>query len=306
MTGARARDLQGAGAVPNDGQLTIVDECGSTNDEVMALARAGAGNGTAVCARLQTAGRGRRGHTWATSGGGVCLSVCLRPAVPVSYFGALPLLTTMGALQAVRETTGLGTQVGLKWPNDLVANPGAADGVPWHGDGCKLAGLLVEAGHDGTGAFAVAGIGVNLLRTSVAAARRAHDTGDPVTVSRNALDPICLEDLVDNPARLPSLETLAERIREEMVLAVGDWVTRLRAYPGLAAQGPLACVSQDYEALVPALGHEVVALTPEGALSAQGLLLGFDGWGRARVRLGDGSEVSLASEQASLRMTGRI
>ena len=37
------------------------DSVDSTNDEAMRLARAGAAHGTVVCAREQTAGRGRAG-----------------------------------------------------------------------------------------------------------------------------------------------------------------------------------------------------------------------------------------------------
>ena len=54
------------GALPS---LMMLDEVGSTNDEALALGRAGAPHGAAVAARSQTAGRGRRGHAWASPPG---------------------------------------------------------------------------------------------------------------------------------------------------------------------------------------------------------------------------------------------
>ena len=49
------------------------------------------------------------------------------------------------------EKQGLANEIGLKWPNDLVAR------------GRKLGGILVEAARDNEGnPFAVCGIGVNV------------------------------------------------------------------------------------------------------------------------------------------------
>ena len=62
-------------------RLVMLDEVGSTNDEALALGRSGAPHGTAVAARNQTAGRGRRGHVWESPRGNLYLSVVLRPAV---------------------------------------------------------------------------------------------------------------------------------------------------------------------------------------------------------------------------------
>lgn len=288
----------------DDSLLTIVDTTGSTNDDARELALAGAPHGTAVAARLQTAGRGRRGHAWSATGGSVCLSVVLRPPVPMSYYVAVPTVCMMGALRALRQATGLGTRLGLKWPNDVVGNAEAFDGSPWRSDGGKIAGLLVEAGHADGKAFAIAGLGVNVHVSSVQAARQAQATADPTTLSPHALPALCLEDLVADASVLPTFDELAVAIHREILMAMGDWTARLQA--GLGKEGPLACVLSDYEALVPAIGHEVRAITPAGNEVARGLLVGFDPWGRARLHTTGGEELKFASEQVSLRMTGRI
>src|SRR3954466_542259 len=63
------------------GDVHWVDETGSTNADVLALARAGAPQGYVLVADHQTGGRGRAGRTWvAPRGGGLLLRV--RPAPP--------------------------------------------------------------------------------------------------------------------------------------------------------------------------------------------------------------------------------
>lgn len=64
---------------------------GSTNTELMALARQGAAEGTVVLARQQTAGRGRRGRSFQSPAGlGLYGSVLLRssPGGRPSHSGA--------------------------------------------------------------------------------------------------------------------------------------------------------------------------------------------------------------------------
>lgn len=122
----------------------------STSDRAIALAEAGAAPWRAVLAEVQTEGRGRHGRRWVSPPGNLHLSVLLDPeAAPPP---ALGLLAGLAAAEAIAPCLPDATALHLKWPNDLIA------------DGRKLGGVLVEAGtrRDG-GAWAVAGIGVNLL-----------------------------------------------------------------------------------------------------------------------------------------------
>ena len=114
------------------------------------LARRGSPEGTVVTAARQTAGRGRLGRRWLSEpGGGLYLSLVLRPdAAP----GAAPLLTLvagLGAAEAVSALTGLDCDI--RWPNDIMIR------------GRKCAGILVEMEtQEERVAHAVVGIGLNL------------------------------------------------------------------------------------------------------------------------------------------------
>ena len=136
-----------------DAQLTIVDVTGSTNDDLLEAGKQGAPHGTGLAARAQTAGRGRRGHKWDSTAGNLLLSIVLRPCVNPAKYSGLAAVSGLAVLEAL-EKQGLANEIGLKWPNDLVAR------------GRKLGGILVEAARDNEGKpFAVCGIGVNVNYT---------------------------------------------------------------------------------------------------------------------------------------------
>jgi BirA family biotin operon repressor/biotin-[acetyl-CoA-carboxylase] ligase len=124
-------------------QIQVVEETGSTNADLAAMARDGAPEGTVLVAEAQTAGRGRLGRSWsAPPRSGLMFSVLLRPGpgVPVNRLGWVSLLTGVAAAAAVRtvttmdygDTGGKAVEPTLKWPNDLLV-----------GDR-KLAGILAE------------------------------------------------------------------------------------------------------------------------------------------------------------------
>jgi BirA family transcriptional regulator, biotin operon repressor / biotin---[acetyl-CoA-carboxylase] ligase len=111
-----------------------VASTGSTNADVLALARDGTAEGLVVVADHQTAGRGRYDRTWvAPPGGSLLLSVLLRP--PSRVASATTMATAVAMAEAIEEE--IGVSPGLKWPNDLVV---AGDGAER-----KLAGILAEA-----------------------------------------------------------------------------------------------------------------------------------------------------------------
>src|SRR4051794_38072455 len=127
------------------GTFRAVVETGSTNDDVGALARAGAPEGAWLRADVQTGGKGRHGRAWASPPGNLHAStlVRLRPGDP-----SAPSLALVAAV-ALHETVAAfapEAPVLIKWPNDLVA------------DGAKLAGILLER----EGEVVIAGFGVNL------------------------------------------------------------------------------------------------------------------------------------------------
>ena len=267
--------------------LRVVDVTTSTNDDAREAAREGALHGSAVAARVQTAGRGRRGHVWESPRGSLYLSCVLRPSVPMHFFTGLPAVCALGVFDCLRDDLGI-AQAALKWPNDIVAGPS------------KLAGILVEAGSSAMGTFAVCGVGVNVAPAMADTAPQAQATSEADAVpSPEALARTCLEELVEDPSKLPAFEDIAELLRRRIVARVDAWDLACRQ--GRAQAGPLAPILNEYFECCPLLGHRVRALSPEGELVCTGYFAGLDCWGRATVRRDDGAEVVYTSEMVSLR-----
>ena len=108
-------------------RIITLDEVDSTND-YLKLNRGKLPDGTLVTARIQTAGKGRRGHEWLADQGMLPLSP-LEPLLP-------------------------GEELGIKWPNDIILH------------GHKLCGILCESVCFGSSMDIVCGIGVNLAQTA--------------------------------------------------------------------------------------------------------------------------------------------
>lgn len=123
--------------------IHVLDVVASTNDVAKQLAEAGAEEGTAVIAREQVAGRGRRDRRWVSPRGGLWASMVLRPPLPAEAWPLLGCALALAACDAIDAATGLRT--GVKWPNDVMIRSR------------KLGGVLVE----GTPEFAVGGVGIN-------------------------------------------------------------------------------------------------------------------------------------------------
>jgi BirA family biotin operon repressor/biotin-[acetyl-CoA-carboxylase] ligase len=115
--------------------LLFFSSVGSTNDVAAALAATAESEGAVVVADAQTAGRGRRGHTWfSPAGSGLYVSVVLAPGrARQSAERAVALLTLTAGValaEAIERATGL--KPDIKWPNDLLIGRR------------KLAGILAE------------------------------------------------------------------------------------------------------------------------------------------------------------------
>ncbi len=132
--------------------IDLLEECGSTNAELLARAAAGAPSGTVIVAERQTAGRGRLGREWiAASGDSLTFSLLWRfpPGTNPSGLSLSVGVAVARALEKVMrsgiQSDGAGDTV-LKWPNDVLRG------------GRKLGGILIEMSNMAT----VIGIGVNL------------------------------------------------------------------------------------------------------------------------------------------------
>lgn len=134
-------------------RLDWLSSASSTNDEL--VARAGGPDRDAwphlsvVATDDQRRGRGRLDRSWvAPAGAALAASVLVRPSMPVTSFGWLPLVAGAAMTRALR---GLGAGATMKWPNDVLIGER------------KVCGILSELLPDLRGA--VVGAGVNVAMT---------------------------------------------------------------------------------------------------------------------------------------------
>jgi len=156
-------------------RLQVLATIDSTNSYLISEPAPAPGYWSVVIAHEQTDGRGRGGNAWhSPPGGGLWLSAAHTFETPPANLA--PLTLVLGVVVA-SELEALGVEdVGVKWPNDIVA------------DGRKLGGILVETASPG--ATAVMGLGLNLRL-----ADPADIGGDP------ALEPVDLASLVPEPPK---------------------------------------------------------------------------------------------------------
>lgn len=150
--------------------ITCLGETGSTNDDLMALAKRGAPEGSAVIADRQTSGKGRRGRGFhSPAGKGIYMSYLLRPDCPGDTLRMVTAWAAVAARRAIAASTGVSP--GIKWVNDLVLNSR------------KLAGILSESAIMGRGAFAVIGVGINVNHTEADFTPEIRETATSLALS---------------------------------------------------------------------------------------------------------------------------
>lgn len=136
-------------------QLEVIQQAASSNSELLQRAVRGAPSGSVLAVELQTAGRGRIGRVWHSGlGNALTFSLLWRFECGLNGLSGLSLAVGVAILRALRRFEAAG--VGLKWPNDILAE---------HGNSMvrgKLGGVLIEAQGDMYGPSAVViGIGLN-------------------------------------------------------------------------------------------------------------------------------------------------
>lgn len=139
--------------------VQLRQEAGSTNDDLLAAARAGDLRPRLLVAERQTAGRGRSGRRWQSAPGDSLTFSLSLPYAPASWSG-LSLAVGLAAAEAL-DDSGEGAppdraRIGLKWPNDLWLR----DGGPQPGR--KLGGVLIETVPVAGVRVCVIGVGLNV------------------------------------------------------------------------------------------------------------------------------------------------
>jgi BirA family transcriptional regulator, biotin operon repressor / biotin---[acetyl-CoA-carboxylase] ligase len=235
---------------------------GSTNTDLLELARQGAPEWTLVVAGEQRSGRGRLGRTWASpEGRSLLASILLRPRVAPEDAPLLSLLAAVCMIRAIRSSNGV--DVTCKWPNDLVVG------------NRKLGGILAEANVNSEGglSFVVIGTGVNV----------AEEPEDFASDIRPTATSILMEG-----GRAYGIALLREYLRE------------LRATYMPAGEHLRTDVLEEYRSACSTIGRDVIATTTAGQ-EVVGRAIGIGESGELLVKSGSHTEVVGFGEVLHLR-----
>lgn len=240
--------------------LVATLETGSTNDDALRAARAGAPHGALFVTEHQRAGRGRRGNTWlAAPGEGLLFSCVLRPKVAAESAPALALLAGLAVREAAAAelaAAGAPVEVLVKWPNDVVVGRR------------KLAGILVESQIRGSEVGAVVvGVGLNTGR---------------------------LEHLPELATTATSLGELGATVTREALLAAILRGTEARLALLESPEMPMKSLVAELVTWDALKGHEVTV----GAL--RGVASGIDAMGKLAIADANGVTHRIASGHVSL------
>ncbi len=265
------QSLQRALMVPGGfvSALRVLPEVDSTNTALLGAAADGAPHASVVIAEAQNAGKGRLGRTWvAPPRSGLFVSILLRPQIPPSRWGWLPLLAGVAARSAVACVSEL--EVALKWPNDLIlAGAKDADIDTAYGTDRKLGGILAEQGGNEAEPYVVVGIGINVTL-------RADELPAPHATS-----------LLLAGAKVTDRDT----ILRVLLRTFGSWYTDWAAADGDAEASGLAAA---YRVACATIDRPVRAELP-GGVTISGHATDLDADGRLVVRTADGTSTPIGA-----------
>ncbi len=241
----------------------------STNRYLLDEARGGAAEGVVAVADHQTAGRGRLGRRWeAPAGTNLLASVLLRPDLRAEERHLVSAVVAMAGREGARAAAGV--DLGVKWPNDLVAP-----------DGRKVAGVLAETDLPEVGGpdlppALVVGIGINVNWPSTEADLPDDLAGTACSLRQLAGRPVDRSALLD--ALLGALEP---RVR---ALATSDGRRRQ---------------AEDLEGACTTIGCRVRVDLPDGPF--EGTAVGLTGEGHLVVEVDGDVRTVVAGDVVHLR-----
>ena len=225
--------------VPAGYSVASFDAIDSTNEEARRRAAVGERGPLWICAKRQTAGRGRRGREWESPEGNLMATLLIAPGVTPPEAARLSFVAAL-AVHDLVASYATRSAVKVKWPNDVLI------------DGKKVAGILLESSGDAgvdVLPWVAVGTGVNLMHAPTAAQYPATFVG------------------AHGPAPSPA---------EALAALAEAWETRFRTWrvSGFAAirdawLGVAAGLGQAIEVRLPGetLTGRFETLMPDGALS---------------------------------------
>ncbi|MBP1759013.1 MAG: hypothetical protein H6Q61_1262 [Firmicutes bacterium] len=245
----------------NELNLLVYPEVTSTNTLAKQMAEEGAPEGTVILAETQTAGRGRRDHSFhSPPGGGIYMSMILRPAFSAQDSLCITTCAAVAVARAIENISGVDARI--KWVNDVFCH------------GKKVCGIATEASIDlesGGLHHAVLGIGINVFPGP-----------EPL--------PTALAEIVTTV--FPAAPQGAD-VRSQLAAEVLNQF--LSEYPRLTEKR----FFQDYRARSMLLGQPINILRRGETIPA--LALDLDRDFGLLVRLADGREETLSSGEVSIR-----
>ncbi len=242
-------------------RIVWFDEIDSTNTEAQRRAAAGERGPLWIAARWQTAGRGRSGRTWQSSGGNLAATLVLGLDVAPARLPELSFVSGLAAHDAITRSLGeVGSPdaVRLKWPNDVLI------------DGEKVCGILLETAHYDRAPVMMFGIGINVESPP-------YVPGRTVTA-----------------LRLHGATADATRVLELLATAMEQWLSVWRS-PGGFAEIREAWLARSLPVGAPMSvdpGSGAILGTFAGLDNDGALLLAVDGGAERRFTYGDVTIVS--------------
>jgi len=241
--------------------LDVRGEVTSTNTLLKAIASEGAPEGYILAATAQSAGRGRLGRKFYTSGMGIYVSILLRPSITAKSALSMTAAAAVAVTDAIYEVCGV--KCGIKWVNDVFLA------------GRKICGILTEASLDmETGGLrdAIVGIGINLTKP---------DGGYPPELENVA------------GAIYESRDVMPSGIRARLCAAVAAHF--MKYYKTLSDMSFMNA----YRERSIIIGKHVAAVTPSSREDVEVLAITDDA--SLLVRRSDGTEKLLSSGEVSIR-----
>lgn len=141
----------GISALCHGFKVEVYDALESTNTLLRSMAEGGAEHGTVIIAAKQNGGRGRMGRSFYSGGGGLYMSLLIRPTLSADKGGSITGVAAVAVAEAIEALCGKSCRI--KWVNDIFCG------------GKKVCGILTEAAIDlesRTFRYAVIGIGLNV------------------------------------------------------------------------------------------------------------------------------------------------
>ena len=245
-------------------RVICLETVDSTNTYAKRLALSGAESGTLVVANQQTAGRGRRGHSFLSPPGtGLYMTLILRPTADMEQFQMITVAAAVAVCLTLEDLTE--ARPLIKWVNDIYLRRGQEER--------KVCGILSEAVSDaGTGSIGsvVVGLGVNLTTREfggledIAGAVFPEDI--PPNVSRARIAAGIAERLMEFSRRLSAPELISAYRERSLLLGrkityQQDGETRRARALDVDAQGGLVVENESGERLTLRSG-EVFQIRP--------------------------------------------